>query len=227
MDEINKIAKRYGLKVLEDAAQAHGATYKDKKAGNLGDAAAFSFYPTKNLGCFGDGGAVTTNDSNLHQKILSLRNYGSSKKYVNNEIGFNSRLDELEAAFLREKLHLLDSWNKIRKKIAKWYIQNLPNTFPEFILPKVPNWTESCWHLFVVRTENRDELQERLSNNGVTALVHYPIPPHLQKAYKHLNFSVGSFPITEKISKQILSLPIGIHLDTQMLENSIFATGIK
>lgn len=227
MDEINKIGRKHGLKVLEDAAQAHGATYKNKKAGSLGDAAAFSFYPTKNLGCFGDGGAIITNDGDLYQKILSLRNYGSSKRYVNNEIGFNSRLDELQAAFLREKLHFLDSWNKLRKKIAEWYLVNLPNTFPELILPKVPNWAESCWHLFVVRTENRDELQKRLSKNGITTLIHYPIPPHLQKAYKHLNFSKGDFPITEKIANQVLSLPIGIHVNKKVLENSIFQSGIK
>jgi len=222
MDEINKIGKKYGLKVLEDAAQAHGAKYKNKKAGNLGDAAAFSFYPTKNLGCFGDGGAVTTNNDELYQKILSLRNYGSSKKYVNNEIGFNSRLDELEAAFLREKLQFLDSWNRTRKKVTEWYLRNLPNTFPELILPKVPSWTEPCWHLFVVRTENRDELQGSLSKSGVTTLIHYPIPPHLQKAYKHLNFSEGSFPITEKIANQVLSLPIGVHLTPSILEKSVF-----
>jgi len=222
MDEINKNGKKFGLKVLEDAAQAHGATYKNKKAGSLGDAAAFSFFPTKNLGCIGDGGAITTNDGDLYQKILSLRNYGSSKRYVNNEIGFNSRLDELQAAFLREKLHFLDSWNKLRKKIAEWYLQNLPNTFAELILPKVPSWAEPCWHLFVVRTENRDELQEGLTKNKISTLIHYPIPPHLQKAYKHLNFSKGDFPITEKIANQVLSLPIGVHLTPSILEKSVF-----
>lgn len=227
MDEINKNGKKFGLKVLEDAAHAHGATYKNKKAGSLGDAAAFSFYPTKNLGCFGDGGAITTNDGDLYQKIHSLRNYGSSKRYVNNEIGFNSRLDELQAAFLREKLHFLDSWNKTREKVTEWYLQNLPNTFPELILPKVPSWAEPCWHLFVVRTENRDELQEGLTKNKISTLIHYPIPPHLQKAYKHLNFSKGDFPITEKIANQVLSLPIGIHMNKEVLENSIFAKGIK
>ena len=227
MDEINKIGKKFGLKVLEDVAQAHGATYKNKKAGSLGDAAAFSFYPTKNLACFGDGGTITTNNDELYQKILSLRNYGSSKKYVNNDIGYNSRLDELQAAFLRVKLRYLDNWNKIRKDIAKWYLDTLPESFPELKLPKIPEWAESCWHQFVVRCIDRDNFQNELSKVGISSLIYYPIPPHLQEAYKHLNFSKGSFPITEKMANEVLSLPIGIHMNKDVLENSIFVKGLK
>lgn len=227
MDKIIKIAKKHGLKVLEDAAQAHGAKHKNKKIGSLGDATGFSFYPTKNLGTFGDGGAVTTDDESLYEKVCELRNYGSSKKYVNNDIGYNSRLDELQAALLRVKLRYLDNWNKIRKDVAKWYLDTLPETFPELKLPKIPEWAESCWHQFVVRCIDRDNFQNELSKVGISSLIHYPIPPHLQEAYKHLNFSKGSFPITEKMANEVLSLPIGIHMNKKVLENSIFAKGIK
>lgn len=227
MDKIMKIAKKYGLKILEDAAQAHGAKHKNKKIGSLGDATGFSFYPTKNLGTFGDGGAVTTDDESLYEKVSELRNYGSSEKNVNNDIGYNSRLDELQAALLRVKLCYLDNWNKIRKDVAKWYLDTLPETFPELKLPKIPEWAESCWHQFVVRCIDRDNFQNELSKVGISSLIHYPIPPHLQEAYKHLNFSKGSFPITEKMANEVLSLPIGIHINKKVLENSIFQSGIK
>ena len=222
MEKICKIAKKHGLKVLEDAAQAHGAFYKNRKAGNLGDAAGFSFYPSKNLGAFGDGGAVTTNDHELAEKILELRNYGSKKKYVNDVIGYNSRLDELQAAFLRIKLQHLDSWNKQRQKIALWYKMKLSETFPELVLPYVPNNVKPCWHLFVVRTKNRDKLKEKLEKNNIATMIHYPIPPHKQKAYKNFNLKSKSFPLAEKLANEVLSLPIGIHLKENILKKTIF-----
>jgi len=227
MDKINKIAKKFGLRVLEDAAQAHGTEYKNKKAGSLGDAAGFSFYPTKNLAAFGDAGAVTTNDDNLAEKIRIIRNYGSAKKYVNDFIGFNSRLDELLAAILRVKLRYLDRWNQSRKEIAKWYFEKLPNTFPDLILPKVPEWTNPCWHQFVIRSKHRKELEDNLKKNGIPTIIHYPIPPHLQIAYKNLNFGKDSFPIAEKMAEQVLSLPIGIHLNNETLKQTIFSTGLN
>jgi len=227
MDKINNIAKKFGLKVLEDAAQAHGASYKNKKTGSLGDAAGFSFYPTKNLAAFGDGGAVTTDDDELAEKIRILRNYGSSLKYVNKLIGFNSRLDELMAAILRIKLHYLDNWNQKRKEIAKWYLKKLPYTFPDLILPHVPEWLEPCWHQFVIRSQRRYVFKNKLNENGIPTIVHYPVPPHLQEAYSHLNYKKGSFPISEKISNEVLSLPIGLHLSKEILESSVFNLGIK
>lgn len=225
MDKIMKIAKKTGIKVLEDSAHAHGSSYKGKKTGSLGDASGFSFFPSKNLGTFGDGGAVTTNDFELAEKIRVLRNYGSSKKYVNDVIGVNSRLDELMAAFLRVKLKHLDEWNDRRKKIAQWYFRVLPNSFPDLILPKIPEWADPCWHLFVVRSKERNKLQEDLSEKEIGTLIHYPIPPHLQVAYSHLGYSSGSFPIAEKSANEVLSLPMGIHLDDEILDKSIFCKG--
>lgn len=222
MDSICKIARKHNLKVLEDSAQAHGATYKGRKTGNLGDASAFSFFPSKNLGTFGDGGAITTNDPELAEKIKILRNYGSHKKYVNDRIGFNSRLDEMMAAFLRVKLKYLDKWNDRRRKIARWYLQTLPTKFSDWILPDVPEWADPCWHLFVIRTDNRDLVQSHLTEKGISTLIHYPIPPHLQKAYKELGYSEGDFPLTEKMAREVISIPMGIHLNEEILNNSIF-----
>jgi dTDP-4-amino-4,6-dideoxygalactose transaminase len=222
MDNICKLSNKYGLKTLEDSAQAHGASYKGKKTGSLGDASGFSFFPSKNLGTFGDGGAVTTNDEELVKKIRILRNYGSSKKYVNELIGYNSRLDELMAAFLRVKLHYLDEWNSRRKKIAEWYLKTLPRTFPDLVLPMVPNWADPCWHLFVIRTASRDAFQSKLTENGIGTLIHYPIPPHLQKAYEQLHYTQGAYPIAEKMAKEVLSIPMGIHLSKEILEKSVF-----
>lgn len=226
MDEISKIAKKNGLKILEDVAQAHGATYKGKKAGSLGDAAGFSFYPSKNLGAFGDGGAVTTNDYELAEKIRIMRNYGSSKKYINEIVGYNSRLDELEASFLRVKLRHLDEWNKRREKIASWYMEKLPNTFSKFILPKVPEWAKPCWHLFVIRSQNRNDTMDILAKHGISTLIHYPIPPHKQNAYKYLGYKTGAFPIAEKLANEVISLPMGIDLDEKILEKSVFSSGL-
>lgn len=205
MDPILKIAGRYHLKVIEDAAQAHGARYKGKRTGGLGDAAGFSFYPGKNLGAFGDGGAVTTNDDNLAERVRSLRNYGSQIKYQHKIKGFNSRLDELQAVFLRVKLRKLNDWNKRRQKIAELYLKGLGD-LSDLTLPYVTDWAEPVWHLFVIRTTKRDQLQKHLEENGIQTLIHYPVPPHKQGAYKEMNNL--KLPLSEKIHRQVLSLPI-------------------
>lgn len=210
MDAINAIAKKHNLKVIEDAAQAHGARYKGRRVGTLGDAAGFSFYPGKNLGAIGDGGAVTTNDAELAKKVRVLGNYGSQVKYHNEVKGYNSRLDELQAAFMRAKLKKLDAWNDRRKVIATEYLRQLEGG--NFVLPHVPEWADPVWHLFVVRTQTREALQESLLQLGVNTLIHYPIPPHLQPAYAELNYTLGDFPIAEVIHREVLSLPIGPHL---------------
>ncbi|KVV14129.1 DegT/DnrJ/EryC1/StrS aminotransferase family protein [Flavobacterium sp. TAB 87] len=204
MNQINAIASQNNLLVIEDAAQAHGAVYDFGKSGNLSDAAAFSFYPGKNLGALGDGGAVTTNDSALAKTIQSLRNYGSETKYKNEYIGMNSRLDELQAAFLNVKLTNLDADNKHRRTIAKRYLSEIKND--KISLPFWDLSNNHVFHLFVIRTEKRDELKHYLLENGIQAMIHYPIPPHKQKAFSDWNNL--SFPITEKIHKEVLSLPI-------------------
>lgn len=206
MDQINKIADKYNLKVIEDAAQAHGAIYKGKKAGTLGDAAGFSFYPGKNLGALGDGGAVVSNDEILINKIRALGNYGSDYKYHHIYKGTNSRLDEVQAAFLRIKLKHLDQWNAEREKIAEKYLNGIRNE--KIILPKTEGVEKHVWHIFAIRTEERGHLEEYLNNNGVETSKHYPIPIHLQKAYEELQLSEGSYPIAEEISESVLSLPI-------------------
>jgi len=210
MDRINAVARKHGLKVVEDAAQAHGARYKGSRVGQLGDAAAFSFYPGKNLGCIGDGGAVTTNDSDLAEKIRALRNYGSRVKYINDTKGFNSRLDELQAAFLRVKLRKLDEWNCRRKKAAEYYLNALRET--DLQLPHVPEWSDPVWHLFVVRLRNRNYLQEALRKKGIGTMIHYPVPPHKQEAYCEMSVCGRSLPVTEVIHDEVLSLPMGPHL---------------
>lgn len=204
MQKIWDLAKKYNLKVIEDSAQGHGAIYQGKKTGNLGDASGFSFYPGKNLGCLGDGGAVTTNDDDLAQKIRALRNYGSHVKYHNLYQGLNSRLDEIHAAVLDVKLNYLDADNQKRSEIAKYYLANIKN--PLVVLPDFKEEKSHVWHVFVVRIENRDEFQKYLTEKGIQTLIHYPIPPHKQEAYKELNHL--SFPITEKIHREIISLPI-------------------
>lgn len=207
MDAINEIARQNDLLVIEDAAQAHGAVSDFGKSGNLSNAAAFSFYPGKNLGALGDGGAVTTNDDHLAKVIQSLRNYGSEEKYKNEYVGVNSRLDELQAAFLNVKLPNLDEENNIRKTIAKRYLNEIKND--KIILPTLSlrgTKQSHVFHLFVIRTENRDELQQYLLENGIQTMIHYPVPPHRQKAFS--NWKHLSFPITEKIHNEVLSLPI-------------------
>lgn len=205
MGEIFELAKKYNLKVIEDCAQSHGAYYPNicKRAGSLCDAAAFSFYPGKNLGCLGDGGAVVTNDDAFAQKIAALRNYGSHKKYENLFKGYNSRLDEIQAAVLEVKLKGLDRDNAKRREIAQYYIENIKN--PNLILP-VSASDPHVWHIFVVRCDNRDALQAHLMKCDVQTMIHYPIAPHKQEAYSEL--ASLSLPISEKIHKEVLSLPI-------------------
>lgn len=212
MDPINTIAKAHGLRVIEDAAQAHGARYKGKLTGSLGDAAGFSFYPGKNLGALGDGGAVTTDDVELAERIRTLRNYGSKVKYHNEEKGFNSRLDELQAALLRVKLKYLDEWNVRRAKLAELYHKELSGS--NLVLPFVPDFADPAWHLFVVLSESREALQQKLHDAEIGTMIHYPVPPHLQPAYNELKFSAGTFPLAERTSRQLLSLPIGPHLSS-------------
>ena len=204
VDRLKELAKQNGLKLIEDAAQAHGAIYNGMRAGNLGDAAGFSFYPGKNLGALADAGAVTTNDESLAKLIIALRNYGSHQKYINLFKGYNSRLDELQAAMLRIKLKYLDRDNQVRRKIAAIYQENIKNT--NILLPDATNELSHVWHLFVVRSKERDQLQSYLTEKGIQTLIHYPIPPHKQIAYKEWNQM--EFPITEKIHKEVLSLPI-------------------
>lgn len=210
MDPIVAIARRHGLRVLEDGAQAHGARYKGQRIGAHGDAVAWSFYPGKNLGALGDGGAVTTNDPELADRIRVLRNYGSRVKYVNEVQGYNSRLDPLQAAVLRAKLAHLDAWNARRAVVVSAYFQGLARS--ELILPYVPEWTTPAWHLFVVRHPERDELQKRLTDAGVGTLIHYPIPPHKQAAYADAGFAADGFPIASRMAGEVLSLPMGPHL---------------
>lgn len=206
MDEIAAIAQKHELRVIEDAAQAHGGTYKGTKVGGFGDAAGFSFYPGKNLGAIGDGGAITTNDAQLAETVRLLRSYGSRKKYQHELAGFNSRLDELQAAFLRVKLQRLDNWNMRRREIASSYINGLANT--DLTVPAVPPDCEPVWHLFVVRSKARQALQDHLAARGIETLVHYPTAPHLQGAYQKMGLAKGTYPIAEALQEEVLSLPI-------------------
>jgi dTDP-4-amino-4,6-dideoxygalactose transaminase len=221
LDPILQVARRHGLRVLEDAAQAHGARYKGKRIGSHGDAVAWSFYPGKNLGAMGDGGAVTTNDKTIAERIRLLRNYGSSEKYVNDERGFNSRLDPLQAAILQVKLRHLDDWNDRRRFIAAQYMGELKDG--NLNLPKVSNWADPVWHLYVVRTPHRDDLSRHLRSAGVDTLIHYPIPPHLQPSYRDLTRSEDNLEVAEQISREALSLPIGPHLSNMDLSEVLAA----
>jgi len=245
MDPILEIARRHKLKVVEDAAQAQGAKYKGRRAGVLGDAAAFSFYPGKNLGAFSDAGAVTTNDPQLAERMARLRNYGSKIKYQHEEVGLNSRLDELQSAFLRIKLRHLDEWNERRRKIANFYLDALKseigNRKSEITLPFVPSWAEPVWHLFVIRHPQRNTLQLKLGEAGIGTLIHYPVPPHRSGAYANLEVrsqksevspppsdlrpptsDLWNLPIAEELANTVLSLPIGPHLteDQQQTVNA-------
>ena len=207
MDKINVIASKYGLKVLEDAAQAHGCRYKGRRVGALSDAAAFSFYPGKNLGALGDGGCITTNDKNLADKIRALGNYGSEYKYHHIYKGTNSRLDEIQAAFLRVKLLFLDMWNEERRKIAKRYLEEIGNAQFVFPLTSTEEY-EHIYHVFAIRCNRRNELEEFLKNRGIETVKHYPIPIHLQEAYMDLGIAAGTLPIAEEISRTELSIPL-------------------
>ncbi len=206
MDPLREIAHAEGLALIEDAAQAQGATYKGKKSGGLGIAAGFSFYPAKNLGAFGDAGAITTTDANIYDKILYLRNYGSKVKYQHEIAGYNCRLDELQAAFLNVKLKSLDTWNERRKKIVSIYTSSLPREFVK--MPKYPNYIQSAWHLFVIETEKRDALRDYLYSRGIESVIHYPTPPGLQSIYVEREDSASAYDA----HKRILSLPLGPHL---------------
>ena len=206
MAPIREIAARRRLHVIEDAAQAHGASYRGRRVGSLGDAAGFSFYPGKNLGALGDGGAVTTDDDAIAERLRSLRNYGSRQKYHHELAGFNSRLDEMQAAFLREKLAVLDDWNARRSSIAARYLKGLADC--SLVLPSVLAGTDPVWHLFVVRHPARDAFQRRLTEAGIGTVIHYPVPPHLQPAYSNLGFPEASFPISEALHRRVLSLPL-------------------
>lgn len=221
MDPILEVAREHGLKVLEDAAQAHGATYKGRKIGSHGDAVAWSFYPGKNLGALGDAGAVSTNDAYVADQIRVLRNYGSRVKYVNEVRGFNSRLDPLHAAVLRVKLRHLDAWNGRRTAVAERYLSALPDV--PLGLPHVPSWTKPAWHLFVVRHPRRDELQRKLEGLGVSTLIHYPIPPHRQAAYARSPAAKSELPIATLMADEVLSLPMGPHLSTEQADGVIRA----
>ena len=211
MDPILGIARQHGLKVIEDNAQAQGARYKGRRTGSLGDAAGNSFYPGKNLGAFGDAGAVTTNDAQLADRVRTLRNYGSKKKYYNEVKGYNSRLDELQAAFLCVKLKKLDEWNARRRAVAARYLAELTGA-SDLTLPFVPEWAEPAWHLFVVRSPRRDALQQELTGAGIGTLIHYPVPPHLSGAYADAGRTRGAFPVAETLADSVLSLPMGPHL---------------
>ena len=218
MDPIMKIAKWHNLKVIEDAAQAHGAKYMGRLAGCLGDAGCFSFFPGKNLGALGDAGAVTTNDKQLDGLIRSLRKYGeaiyddiANRKYLNSCKGVNSRMDEIQATFLSAKLVDLAADTQERRKIANYYLTNIRN--PNLVLPYVPDWADPAWHLFVIRTRDRDGLKKYLFDNEISTLIHYPIPPHKQGAFSEWNHL--SYPITEQIHNEVLSIPLSPYLAEQ------------
>jgi dTDP-4-amino-4,6-dideoxygalactose transaminase len=210
MTPLREIAARRGIRLVEDAAQGHGAADHGTKVGSLADAAAWSFYPSKNLGALGDAGAVTTNDPDVADRVRVIRNYGAKTKYVNDVRGVNSRLDELQAAILRAKLPLLADWNERRKRVAATYSRDLADT--GLMLPWVAPGMDPVWHLFVVRSGARDRLRDHLASRGVETLIHYPIPPHRQVAYADLGMAEGAFPISEQIHRECLSLPIGPHL---------------
>lgn len=225
MDPILALAEQHDLKVIEDAAQAHGACYKGRRVGTLGHAAGFSFYPGKNLGALGDAGAVTTNDTELADKVRVLANYGSRVKYHNEVSGFNCRLDELQAAFLRVKLQYLDQETERRRKVAARYLAGLQEC--DLVLPQVPAQIEPVWHLFVVRTIQRTALQQAFVEQGIGTMIHYPVAPHLQPAYAELGLERGAFPLSERLHDQVLSLPMGPTLSDAEVEQVIAAVRAK
>jgi len=224
MEAIEHFAKEHRLLVLEDAAQSHGARCHGKEAGAMGDAAGISFYPSKNLGALADAGAVTTNDAALADKIRHLRNYGAKKRYVNEYIGLNSRMSELQAAFLRVKLRHLPEWNLRRTKLALRYRKQLAG-LGGVTLPQVPDWAEPVWHLFVIRAERRDALREHLNHVGIGTQIHYPTPPHLSNAFSRMGWRRGHFPIAETLANEVLSLPIGPHHTADQVDAVCAAIG--
>lgn len=218
MDAIADIARRNGIFLLEDAAQSHGASYRGRQAGALADAAGISFYPSKNLGAFADAGAVTTGNAELSEKIRLIRNYGSRIRYQNEVIGLNSRMDELQAAFLRVRLTRLEEWNIRRRRLATIYLHQLHGV-GDLVLPHVPPWAEPVWHLFVVRTARRDALRAHLASLGIGSDIHYPTPPHLSGAYRNRGWKRGDFPVAERLAAEVVSLPIGPHLTTEQVDS--------
>jgi len=212
LDVILDVAHCNGLRVIEDAAQAHGARYKGKRIGAHGDIVCWSFYPGKNLGAMGDAGGITTNDKAIAQKVALLRNYGSRQKYVNETAGSNSRLDPIQAGVLRVKMRHLDKWTDRRRDAAATYADCLQGI--NLNLPQVPVWSEPAWHLYVVRTLERDVLQSRLMKAGINTIIHYPIPPHMQRAYTGLKIAASALPISQKLASTVLSLPMGPHLSS-------------
>jgi dTDP-4-amino-4,6-dideoxygalactose transaminase len=216
MEPIRQLAEKFGIVVIEDACQAHGARYRGKRAGSLGHAAAFSFYPGKNLGAYGDGGIVVTNDREVAKRLEMLRNYGQKEKYHHLFRGYNRRLDTLQAAILRVKLKYLEKWNAARRSNAKLYQDFLEGT--EVVTPAETREVESVWHLYVIRSEHRDMLRERLVSKGISASIHYPVPIHRQPAYKDLGYKPGDFPVTEELASRILSLPMYAELTSEQLE---------
>jgi dTDP-4-amino-4,6-dideoxygalactose transaminase len=217
-DAIRAVADRHGVLFATDNAQSQGARYKGRRVGALAHFECHSFYPSKNLGAFGEAGAVTTNDAKIADRISVLRNYGSRVRYHNEVAGYNSRLDELQAAFLRVKLRHLDAWNSRRKEIASLYLSQLSSLGPQLVLPSVSAWADPVWHLFVVRHARRDALQEHLGAHGIQTIIHYPIPPHLSGAYAGFGMAKGSLPVAERLSETVLSLPIGPHLAAEQVE---------
>jgi dTDP-4-amino-4,6-dideoxygalactose transaminase len=218
MDDILQFAHQHDLRVIEDASQAHGARFRGIPVGSLSDAAGFSFYPTKNLGAFGDGGAIVTNDEGLAQRIQVLRNYGSPHKHFNTVRGYNSRLDPLQAAFLRVRLQHLDEWNLRRRFFADLYLKELSGT-PNLVLPTVPASVQPVWHQFVIRHRERDRLRDHLTNQGIETAIHYPIPPHLSEAYSDHTFRDDSLKRTEELAKTVMSLPMNPHLQPDQVRN--------
>jgi len=216
MDAVLDIAQRHDLLVIEDACQAHGARYKGKRVGSLGNAAAFSFYPAKNLGAWGDGGIVVTNDEKTAEAVKKLRDYGQSRKYYHDQVGYNSRLDTLQAAVLNTKLPYLDGWNSARRQHAEQYKEMLSGV--DLLLPQSASFAESVWYLYVIQVDNRDDMREKLGERGVSTGIHYPIPIHLQVAYQLLGYQHGDFPVTEQAAERILSLPMYAELTPEMVE---------
>jgi len=220
MDEIVAVAHRHGIKVVEDAAQAHGAFYHDRRVGSLGDVACFSFYPTKNLGAFGDAGMVVTNDPKIHETLGALRDYGRRGRYEHTIKGHNSRLDTIQAVGLSAKLKRLDEWNRMRRQVADWYAQELSGV-SEVILPRIKEDRSGVFHLYVVRVPHRDKVLAAMQERGIGVLIHYPIPIHLQEAYRDAGYHQGDFPVAEKIAEEILSLPMFPHMSREQVCDTV------
>ncbi|CAA9498830.1 MAG: Aminotransferase [uncultured Sphingomonas sp.] len=221
MDALLALAGSHGLRVIDDAAQAHGARYRGRRVGASADITAWSFYPSKNLGALGDAGAITTNDPEFAQRVRVLGNYGSSRRYINEVRGLNSRLDPMQAAILAVKLRHLDRWNDRRKAVAGYYNDRLSGA--GLTLPYVPDWADPAWHLYVVQHSDRGGFQSRLAERGIGTLIHYPVPPHLQQAYADMNLARGSLPIAERLADTVLSLPVGPHMSDGEVEQVVQA----